>query len=105
MVGRADLHRGNPVERDDRVGESLRLLRQLLDTQRDDGGALSPAGACRHDAAAANEVAELRHDALRPRRRRIEPREVGGPVENLGRFQFVENEEAIDVGARGAEHA
>ena len=83
----------------------LRLFRQTFEAQGDDGGALAPPGPGRHHAAAANEIAELRHDALRPRRRRVEAREIGGPVENLGRLQFVENEEALDVGRDSAEHA
>src|SRR5882757_4520823 len=105
VVGRTDLHRGNPVERHNRVSEPLGLVRQMLDTQRDYRGSLAPAGPGRYDATTANEVAELRHDALRPWRRRIEPCKVGGSIENLGRLQFIKYKEAIDVGPRGAEYA
>ena len=94
-----------PSKRGDGIGQPLRLFRQSFDTKRGDGGSFAPPRPGRHDAAAANEVAELRHDALRPGRRRVETRQIGGAVEHLGRFQFVEDEEAVDVGAVGAEYA
>lgn len=104
-IGRADLHRRYPVERGNIAGQALWRFRQMFDPQCDNGGALPSPGPRRHNTAAANEVAELRHDTLRPGRRRVEAREVGGAVEDLRRFQLVENEEAIDVGAISAEHA
>ena len=56
----------------------------VLDAQRSDDKSLAAPGARRHDAAATDEIAELRHDALRPWRRRVEPRQIGGAVEHLG---------------------
>ena len=67
--------------------------------------ALAAAGPGRHDAAAANEVAELWHDALRPWRRRIKTGHIVRAIEYVRSFQFVENKETIDVRAIGAKYA
>ena len=60
----APLYRGDPVLCDDRVRQPLRIVRQMLDPQSNDGRAFSAARPGCHDDAAANKIAKLRHDPL-----------------------------------------
>src|SRR6185312_14237938 len=56
-------------------------------------------------ATASGEIAEPGHDALRPRRRRVQPRQIVGPADDAFILEFVQDEIAVHRCAVGAENA